>query len=144
MKINQLFRRVPDVEILNELCRCMGLGGIDDGRGFTRSELQRRGAAELVKAMPKYQELKECYIPCKRRLYIDTFESCTNTDDHYKNPEHRLLVILRHLLRLHGRRLATSEHTWCRGKYIRYHIVRIDEQQGGAKVVQGRRVVDMS
>lgn len=129
MKINQLFNMVVRIEVVDAVCRCMGLAGVDDGRCFTRGELQRRGAADRVKAMPEYEELKACYIPCKRRLYIEPFETSASeqTKNVYKTPEHMLLVILRQLLRLHGRRLVPTEHSYgANRKVIRYRIEAVD------------------
>lgn len=142
MKINQLFNRVVGIDVIDAVCRCMGLAGVDDGRCFTRAEMQRRGAADRVKAMPEYEELKNSYIPCKRRLYIEPFEGAVGPSMVvYKTPEHMLLVILRQLLRLHGRRLVVHECTVDGRKVIRYHIA---SGANGMRVSVGTFQVAMS
>jgi hypothetical protein len=144
MKINQLFSSTVDVGILHELCRCLGLDGADDGRWWTRDDLVRQGACDRVKAMPWWPDLKDAYIPCKRRLYVEPFEHGPFVPGHsYKNPEHRLLVILRQLLRLYGRRLVATEHNRGCKKVMWYRIAGPDGG-GNVRVSFGTFLVAMS
>lgn len=123
MKINQTYRRLVDVDVLHDMCRCLGLEDADDGSSFTRADLRQRGAADRVLAASWYEDLKDSYLPCKRRLYVDPFEHGPfDPGSSHKNREYRLLVLLRQLLRLHGRRLTFTEHNCGSQKVLHYRI----------------------
>ena len=143
MKVNQLFRCIVDADDVNLLCVCLGLRGIDDERSFTRAELERRGAVQRVLESGLLPRLRQAYIPCKRH-FLDALEgSSTHTarGGHVWGPELALLTIVRQLLRLHRRRLVTTERTSGDRRVMRYRIQRVGES--GVSVARGAVIVDL-
>lgn len=143
MKSNQLFRCIVGVDDVNLLCVCIGLRGIDDDRSFTRAELERRSAVQRVLDSGLLPRLRAAYLPCKA-FYLDALEGNRARIARGGNvwgPELGLLTIVRQLLRLHQRRLVTSEHTFGGNRVMRYQVRRV----GGSDVhvTRGPVIVDM-
>jgi hypothetical protein len=143
MKVNQLHRCVVGVDDVNLLCACIGLRDINDGRSFTRAELLRRGAVQRLLESGLLPRLRAAYLPCKA-YYLDAVEGAgpaTARGGNPWGPELALLTIVRQLLRLHHRRLVTSEHTLAGKRIMQYHIRRAGES--AVHVTRGPVIVDM-
>ncbi len=109
MKINQLFTRVVDIDILNNLVRCLGLSDVDDPRTFTRYDLRRVNAVARVTEMVPV--LQTFYIPCKARLYLTDIT------------EKKVVTIVKQVLRLHGYCILAKEKNVGTRKVIMYRVV---------------------
>lgn len=118
MKINQLFTKTVELGVAERLVRCIGLDGIDDGRTFTRFDLQRVDAVAKFAAIEC--ELREYYLPCKARLYMEDM-----TDK-------KVLTVVKQVLRLHGYALQSREKNSGSKKIIVYRIVNNSHDTSGA------------
>lgn len=109
MKINQLFRKRVDTELLMEILRSFGLSTLNDRRCFSKQDLlQERTVEKLNKLLPV---LEEHYLPCKARVYIDSLN------------EKRAITMLKQILRLHGHFLMSRERNVNNKKIIYYQLM---------------------
>ncbi len=117
MKINQLFTRVIDLQVVNNLVRCLGLSDINDQRTFTRYDLRRVNAVARVQDMVPV--LQTFYIPCKARLYLTEIT------------EKKVITVVKQVLRLHGYCVIAKEKNVGTRKVIMYRIVNANVDSHG-------------
>jgi hypothetical protein len=115
MPKNQLFRKIPPMEVCNQVLHAFGINDFNDNRFFSRKDL------DAIHCVEKMQELKntlaEYYLPCKARTYLNDLNS--------KN----VITILRQLCRVHGYSVQSREK-YIRGcKFIIYHISHSTNQK---------------
>jgi hypothetical protein len=68
MTKNQLFRNVPDLQIIQAILEAFGLDDIEDTRIFTKKHMKE---IDTVKKITELKErLEEYYIPCKSKKYL--------------------------------------------------------------------------
>ena len=68
MPKNQLFKNVPDLQIVQSVLEAFGLENIEDTRLFTKEHMQDvETVQKLTELIPT---LKEYYIPCKSKKYL--------------------------------------------------------------------------
>lgn len=112
MKINQLFRKPVDLDIMNDLLHCFDLTGIDDTRTFTKYEMYRSGCVQKVcEMLPRLQDI---YLPCKAKVYLVDIT------------EKRAVTILKQMLRLFNRNVISRERNVMSVKMIVYQIMDHD------------------
>jgi hypothetical protein len=70
MVLNQLFRISPSLELTIKLIKIFGLRDINDKTEFCVLDMDRLNTLGNFKNIQK--EIKNCYIPCKRKKYIDS------------------------------------------------------------------------
>lgn len=109
MKINQLFRRHVDIDVVMLLVQCFGLANLDDRRMFSKQDLAHCDTVNKVKAM--IPTMEEFYLPCKARVYLSP-DMCEN----------RAVTILRQVVRLHGYHLESREKNINNRKVIFYQL----------------------
>lgn len=109
MKINQLFRKRVDTELLMDIVTCFGLSTLNDRRCFSKQDLmQEHTVDKLQHIIPM---LEEYYLPCKARVYIDDMT------------EKRAITMLKQVLRLHGYFLMSRERNLNNRKIIYYQLM---------------------
>lgn len=109
MKINQLFTRRVDLDVVLQLVKCIGLSGLDDSKNFTRYDLARVNAVTQVYAM--VEVLRQYYLPCKAKLYLTEI-----TDK-------KIITIVKQVLRLHNYSMLAKEKNHGNKKVIVYRVV---------------------
>ena len=109
---NQLFRKIPSLEIALEIVRCFGLSDFDDNRNFSRKDLIIFNSVEKIKEMKK--ELEEYYIPCKARTYLNDLNT--------KN----VITVLRQIVKCHGYTINSREKYIRGDKFIIYQLTPIE------------------
>ena len=113
MKINQLFKKMPNEEILNKIINTFGLNSLADNRGFTRHDLTKLKTIEKLYEMKN--DLLEYYIPCKARNYLNDLN------------EKNAITILRQFVKVYNYKVISTERNINKTKYIYYKLVPIDQ-----------------
>jgi hypothetical protein len=109
MKINQLFVKKVEMDVVLELLRCFGLDDLNDKKLFSRNDLIQHDTLERVQKMKS--NLERYYLPCKAKMYLDVIR------------EKRAITILKQVLRLHGYFLISREKNINNKKVIFYQLI---------------------
>ena len=113
MKKNQLFKHLPTKEIINKVLLCFNIENLENSKiTFCRKDIIN---FESVKKLNNIKsELKEFYLPCKARTYLNDLN------------EKNIVTILRQILK-HYNYNVISKEKYLRGeKFILYTIVAND------------------
>lgn len=109
---NQLFRKMPDKDLLDDLFEAFNIKDLNDTKSFSRLELSNNDIINKLNILkPK---LSKYYIPCKARAYLN--------DLNYKN----IITILRQCIKTFGYKLYTKERCIKNEKYLYYTVIPID------------------
>ena len=115
MVLNQLFAYRPPLELVSKMLPKFGIRNIDDNTTeFTLLDMAHLNTLTSVRAFE--DEIKECYIPCKRDKYLG------NLDDK------SLITILRQFLKMHDHDLQSREKFIKGTKYLVYHVITKQEK----------------
>ena len=111
---NQLFRILPEVEIINTLLEMFGLSSLHDTKSFTKESLKEN---DTINNLCKMKDvLDNYYLPCKSKNYT------TNIN------EKRCITILRQFIKVHGYTLISKER-YIEGKKMSvYRLIKIDDK----------------
>lgn len=109
MVYNQLFNEKPTLDIVNKIVSKFGLKDINDSTEFTILDMDRINTLLSFKSIEN--DIKECYIPCKRIKFASTF---TNKS---------VITILRQFLKVYERDLFSKEKFIKGNKYLVYKII---------------------
>jgi len=112
MVINQLFIHKPPIELLTKIILAFGLIDINDTKEFSHIDIEKNNTIKKIHILEK--ELSECYIPCKRKNYIDNMKNITNKE---------IITIFRQILKAHNYDLYSREKFIKGTKYLVYKIV---------------------
>ena len=113
MTKNQLFKHLPTKEIINKVLLCFNIENLENSKiTFCRKDIIN---FESVKKLNNIKsELKEFYLPCKARTYLNDLN------------EKNIVTILRQILK-HYNYNVISKEKYLRGeKFILYTIVAND------------------
>ena len=113
MKINQLFTKHVELEVVMQLLACFGLESLQDKRLFSKHDLMQDKTVEKIKEL--LPVLEEYYLPCKSRIYLQNIN------------EKRALTILKQVLRLHQYYLMSIERNIQNKKVIFYKLLNDTE-----------------
>lgn len=111
MAKNQLFRILPDTEIIQEILEAFGLTSLNDTNYFTKETIQENETID--KLIEIKDKLREYYLPCKQ-TYIDNIN------------DKRCIVILRQFIRVHGYALISKER-YINGKKMNVYRLIVDD-----------------
>ena len=117
MVVNQLFTHKPSIELLNKLIKAFGLKDINDSREFSQIDMDKHNTLSTFHTLEK--ELGDCYIPCKRKDYIDNIKNII-----YKEA----VTIFRQILKAYNYDLYSKERFIKGKKYLVYKIVTKQEK----------------
>lgn len=109
MKINQLFVKKVDTDVVLRLLQCFGLEDFNDKKLFCRHDLVQNCTLNKIESMKA--DLERYYLPCKAKMYLD----CSN--------EKRAITVLKQVLRLHGYYLLSREKNHNNKKIIFYQLI---------------------
>lgn len=115
MAHSQLFRKVPSEELVVRVLNAFGLASVHDTTWFTKKDLEMYGTVDKLYTLK--DELKECYLACKSRLYLN--------DISVKNS----ITILRQILKVHGYKLTVKNKYIFGKKSSLYQIVSLKEKE---------------
>ena len=116
MKINQLFSKKVDTEVLVKLLNCFGLNDLTDKRFFCKFDIVQNNVVQKVKVLKP--TLDEYYLPCKSKVYL-----CDGNMS-----EKRAVTILKQVLRLHGHYLMSKEKNLNNKKIIFYQLINENDR----------------
>ena len=105
---NQLFRTLPNEEIVNKVLCCFGLQNLQDAKTFSRNDLVKINTVEQIYKLKK--ELEEYYLPCKARTYLNQIT------------EKNVITILRQLIKTFNYNVKSKEKYLKGEKYILYQL----------------------
>ena len=109
MKINQLFVKKVDIDVLIRLLHCFGLDNMNDRKFFSKYDLVQHNTVQKLNTLKV--ELEEYYLPCKAKIYLENIT------------EKRALTVLKQVLRLHNYYLLSRERNFNQKKVIFYQLV---------------------
>lgn len=108
MVFNQLFKIIPDRSFLSDIIKLFGINDLDENIHFTNNDLDKLNtASKLSEFVPK---LKEYYIPCKSKLYLNNIDN------------KRAITILKQFLKVFNYFIINRFKT-INGKKIKYYII---------------------
>ena len=114
MTINQLFKKKPSIELIEDIVKAIGLNDIYDTTFFSKHNIDQNNSIEKInKIIPN---LEEYYLPCKRKIYLNNLN--------YK----RVITILRQCLKVHNFLIKSKEKYIKGDKIIIYQILPLDEE----------------
>jgi hypothetical protein len=119
MVLNQLFVHKPSIELVNNLISKFGLKDINDNTEFTKLDMDRNNTLSSIKLIEN--EIRECYIPCKRTKYLTKIDNKA------------LITILRQFLKIYDYDLYSYEKFIKGTKYLSYKIITKQDKEFAKK-----------
>ena len=110
MDKNQLFKKIPTETIMNKILLCFNISTLDEGKvTFCRKDIINFNSVNKLNNIK--EELKEFYLPCKARTYLNDLN------------EKNIVTILRQVLKHHNYNVLSKEKYLRGEKFILYTIV---------------------
>lgn len=122
MKINQLFTKMVDIEIVLELLKCFGLKDLHDQKVFSKQDMVQ--FETLTQLAPLIPVLEEHYLPCKAKIYLRNMS------------EKKALTVLKQVLRLHKYYLHSQEKNVQNKKVIFYRLLNESDRSSSQHMKQ--------
>ena len=124
---NQLFRILPDTEIIHSLLNAFGLTSLDDTKFFTKESLKDNETVTRINEMK--DKLEGYYLPCKAKDYMNNIT------------EKRSITILRQFIKSHDYTLISKER-YIDGKKISvYRLIQDDKNLTPTKKKKKKKIV---
>jgi hypothetical protein len=108
MKKNQLFKKMPTMELFERFVKIFGLTDINDCRKFTRDTLLKNNTLEKFEGF--VEELEEYYIPCKVEKYLKDLD------------EKKLITVLRQIAKTFEYNVISNEKYLNSRKVLQYSL----------------------
>ena len=108
MNKNQLFKKMPPIDLFERLVKIYGLTDINDCRKFTKDHLTKNKTLEKIEGFR--EELEEYYLPCKTTKYL------TDLD------EKKLITILRQIAKVFDYHIISNEKYLNSKKVLQYSL----------------------
>tara|TARA_B100000902_G_C27316509_1_gene921699 strand:- start:2332 stop:2754 length:423 start_codon:yes stop_codon:yes gene_type:complete len=108
MTKNQLFRKIPPKELVEQIVKAFGLKSLDDETKFSKKKLKLINTVEIVNSFKS--QLEKYYLPCKARTYLNGLT------------EKNVITVLRQCTRIYGYRIVSKEKYMKGEKYILYRL----------------------
>jgi hypothetical protein len=108
MNKNQLFKKLPPIDLFERLVKIYGLTDINDCRKFTKEHLIKNKTLEKIEGLR--EELEEYYLPCKTTKYL------TDLD------EKKLITILRQIAKIFDYHVISNEKYLNSKKVLQYSL----------------------
>ena len=109
MTINQLFRKNPTPELLDEILNAFGLENLNDKKIFSRNDLENINTVEKLNVIK--ERIGEYYLPCKKKVYLKNL----NTK--------KSITLLRQFIKVYNYTLFSKEKYSKNEKIIVYQII---------------------
>ena len=109
MPKSQLFKNIPDLNIVQSVLEAFGLDNIEDTRLFTKDHMID---VETVQKISKLSnELKDYYLPCKGKIYLSDLN------------EKKCITILRQFVKIHHYKCIGMEKSIKGKKMMTYRLL---------------------
>ena len=109
MSKNQLFKNVPDLQIIQAILSAFGLDDIEDGRFFTKEHMI--DVDTVQKIINLSDSLNEYYLPCKSKKYLTDLN------------EKKCITILRQFVKIHHYKCIGMEKSIKGNKTMTYRLI---------------------
>jgi len=126
---NQLFRIIPDEEVINSLLELFGLTSLNDTKCFTMDTLNEYDTISKLNEMK--DDLQSYYLPCKAKNYMNNIT------------KKRCIVILRQFIRVYGYTLISKER-YVDGKKISVYRIIEDDKGLSPNKKKGKKPITIS
>ena len=109
MPKNQLFKIIPDIQIVQTILECFGLENLEDTRLFTKEHMKD---IQTVDKMTELSEiLKDYYLPCKGKKYLINLT------------EKKCITLLRQFIKVHDYKCIGMEKSVNGNKTMSYRLL---------------------
>lgn len=108
MNKNQLFKKIPPIDLFERLVKIYGLTDINDCRKFTKDHLTKNKTLEKIEGFR--DELEEYYLPCKTNKYLMDLD------------EKKLITILRQIAKVFDYHIISNEKYLNSKKVLQYSL----------------------
>jgi len=108
MNKNQLFKKLPPIDLFERLVKIYGLTDINDCRKFTKDYLIKNRTLEKIEGLR--EELEEYYLPCKTTKYLSDLD------------EKKLITILRQIAKVFDYHVTSNEKYLNSKKVLQYSL----------------------
>jgi len=108
MNKNQLFKKLPPIDLFERLVKIYGLTDINDCRKFTKDHLIKNKTLEKIEGLR--EELEEYYLPCKIMKYLMDLD------------EKKLITILRQIAKIFDYHVISNEKYLNSKKVLQYSL----------------------
>ena len=115
MTINQLFKKKPSKEFIEEILKLYGINDFDDSKQFTRKDLEKLNLCDKLKEVAN--KFREYYLPCKLKNYLGNISI------------KKSITLLRQLLKLYFYNVKSNEKYIKGEKIIVYQILPKNSQK---------------
>jgi hypothetical protein len=109
MPKNQLFKNVPDLQIIQSILGAFGLDDIEDARFFTKEHMADVDTVQKINELS--DSLKEYYLPCKSKKYLTDLN------------EKKCITILRQFVKIHHYKCIGMEKSIKGNKTMTYRLI---------------------
>jgi len=109
MPRNQLFKNVPDLQIIQTILDAFGLDDIEDARLFTKEHMADIDTVQKIINLS--DSLKEYYLPCKSKKYLTDLN------------EKKCITILRQFVKIHHYKCIGMEKSIKGNKTMTYRLI---------------------
>lgn len=114
MPRDQIYSSQPSDELFQKLLEVFGITEVNTDQTFSRNDLHNKGSLDKITHLIPY--LKNCYLPCKARTYLN--------DLTYKN----IITILRHALKTRGYTVLSKERYSKGIKCVYYRLIPFERK----------------
>ena len=109
MSKDQLFKIIPDIQIIQLLLESFGLKDLQDSRKFTKEYMTEINTVQQIKELK--DKLNDYYLPCKSKIYLHVIN------------EKRAITILRQFIKVHNYSLYSKEKSVNGEKQTYYSLI---------------------
>ena len=113
MPKNQLFKIIPDLQIIQSILNAFGLDNLEDTRLFTKEHMKDINTVDQMKELS--DKLKEYYLPCKSKKYLTDLT------------EKKCITILRQFVKIHHYKCIGMEKSIKGNKTMTYRLFYSNE-----------------
>ena len=124
MPKNQLFKSIPDLQIVQSVLEAFGLDNIEDTRLFTKEHM--KDVDTVQKIIELTGQLKEYYIPCKSKKYLTDLN------------EKKCITILRQFIKIHHYKCLGIEKSVKGRKMMTYRLIYSEEDYLKSPMCKGK------
>lgn len=109
MPKNQLFKIIPDENIIQDILEAFGLTNLEDTRLFTKSHMKEINTVDKINELK--EKLTEYYLPCKAKKYLNDID------------EKKCITILRQIVKLYHYKCIGLEKSIKGNKTMTYRLL---------------------
>jgi len=109
MSKNQLFKTIPDLQIIQEILESFGLDDLEDTRLFTKEHMKDINTVEKICKLN--DKITEYYLPCKSKKYLTKLD------------EKKCITVLRQFIKIHDYKCIGMEKSTKGRKQMTYRLI---------------------